>query len=107
VGVKRGIFLAPFDELVDPRTLAELASSAESRGWDGFFLWDHIAYRPPVRALADPWVALAAIACSTERLRLRPMVTPLSRRRVQKLARETVTIPSERATRRVPRGSYS
>jgi alkanesulfonate monooxygenase SsuD/methylene tetrahydromethanopterin reductase-like flavin-dependent oxidoreductase (luciferase family) len=92
VSLKRGIYLPPFDELVDPRTLAELARSAESRGWDGFFLWDHIAYRAPVRALADPWVALAAIACSTERIRLGPMVTPLSRRRVHKLARETVTL---------------
>jgi alkanesulfonate monooxygenase SsuD/methylene tetrahydromethanopterin reductase-like flavin-dependent oxidoreductase (luciferase family) len=90
--LKRGIFLAPFDEVVDPRLLAELAASAEGAGWDGFFLWDHIVYRPPVRALADPWVALAAIACSTERLRLGPMVTPLARRRVQKLARETVTL---------------
>jgi alkanesulfonate monooxygenase SsuD/methylene tetrahydromethanopterin reductase-like flavin-dependent oxidoreductase (luciferase family) len=90
--VKRGIFLPPFDELVDPRTLADLARSAEKLGWDGFFLWDHIAYRPPVKAVADPWVALAAIACSTERLRIGPMVTPLSRRRVQKLARETVTL---------------
>src|SRR5215211_7109921 len=92
MSLKRGIFLPPFDELVDPRTLAELARSAEARGWDGFFLWDHIAYRAPVRAVADPWVALAAIACSTERLRLGPMVTPLSRRRVHKLARETVTL---------------
>jgi alkanesulfonate monooxygenase SsuD/methylene tetrahydromethanopterin reductase-like flavin-dependent oxidoreductase (luciferase family) len=92
VSLKRGIFLPPFDELVEPRTLAELARSAESRGWDGFFLWDHVAYRAPVRAVADPWVALAAIACATERLRLGPMVTPLSRRRVQKLARETVTL---------------
>jgi alkanesulfonate monooxygenase SsuD/methylene tetrahydromethanopterin reductase-like flavin-dependent oxidoreductase (luciferase family) len=92
VATKRGIFLAPFDELVDPRTLAELAARAERRGWDGLFLWDHIAYRPPVRAVADPWVALAAIACATERLRLGPMVTPLSRRRVQKLARETATL---------------
>ena len=90
--MNRGIFLAPFNELVDPRLLAELAASAEEAGWDGFFLWDHIVYRPPVRALADPWVALAAIACSTERLRLGPMVTPLARRRVQKLARETVTL---------------
>jgi len=57
-----------------------------------FFLWDHIAYRAPVRAVADPWVALAAIACATEKLRLGPMVTPLSRRRVQKVARETVTL---------------
>jgi alkanesulfonate monooxygenase SsuD/methylene tetrahydromethanopterin reductase-like flavin-dependent oxidoreductase (luciferase family) len=92
VSVKRGIYLAPFDELVDPRTLAELASSAEQRGWNGFFLWDHVAYRAPVRAVADPWVALAAIACATEQLRLGTMVTPLSRRRVHKLARETVTL---------------
>lgn len=92
MSAKRGIFLAPFDELVDPRTLGDLAAVAESRGWDGFFLWDHIAYREPVRALADPWVALAAIACRTERLRIGPMVTPVARRRVQKLARETVTL---------------
>jgi len=92
VAVKRGLFVAPFDELVDPRLLGELARTAEARGWDGFFLWDHVNYRPPVRAVADPWVALAAIACATEKLRLGPMVTPLSRRRVHKLARETVTL---------------
>lgn len=92
MAVKRGIFLAPFDELVDPRLLAELAQLAEARGWDGFFLWDHIRYRAPVRAVADPWVALATIAYATSRLRLGPMVTPLARRRVQKLARETVTL---------------
>jgi alkanesulfonate monooxygenase SsuD/methylene tetrahydromethanopterin reductase-like flavin-dependent oxidoreductase (luciferase family) len=75
VAVNRGLFLAPFDQLVDPRTLAELAASAEARGWDGFFLWDHVAYRAPVRAVADPWVALSAVACATERLRLGPLVT--------------------------------
>ena len=88
----RGLFLAPFDELVDPRLLAELADSAETRGWDGLFLWDHVVYRAPVRAVADPWVALSAIAAATTRLRLGPMITPLSRRRVHKLARETVTL---------------
>jgi alkanesulfonate monooxygenase SsuD/methylene tetrahydromethanopterin reductase-like flavin-dependent oxidoreductase (luciferase family) len=89
---KRGIFVAPFDELVEPAVLAELARSAERQGWDGFFIWDHIKHLPPVRAVADPWVALAAIACATERLRIGPLVTPLSRRRVHKLARETVTL---------------
>jgi Coenzyme F420-dependent N5,N10-methylene tetrahydromethanopterin reductase and related flavin-dependent oxidoreductases len=92
LSVKRGLFLPPFDELVDPSTLVELAEVAEERGWDGFFLWDHIVYREPVRAVADPWIALAAIASATEKLRLGPMVTPLSRRRVQKVARETVTL---------------
>jgi alkanesulfonate monooxygenase SsuD/methylene tetrahydromethanopterin reductase-like flavin-dependent oxidoreductase (luciferase family) len=84
--------MPPFGELADPRVLAELATAAEERGWDGFFLWDHIAYRPPVRAVADPWVALAAIACATNSLRIGPLVTPLSRRRVHKVARETVTL---------------
>ena len=92
MSAKRGIFVAPFDELVDPRTVAELAELAEQGGWDGFFLWDHIRYRAPVQAVADPWIALAAIACRTERLRIGPLVTPLARRRVQKLARETVSL---------------
>jgi alkanesulfonate monooxygenase SsuD/methylene tetrahydromethanopterin reductase-like flavin-dependent oxidoreductase (luciferase family) len=90
--MKRGLYLAPFDELADPRLLAELARAAESVGWDGVFLWDRIAYPPRERAVADPWVALSAIASATDTLRLGPMVTPLARRRVQKLARETVTL---------------
>jgi len=90
--VKQAIDVAPFNDLADPRVLAGLAARAEERGWDGFFVWDHIRYREPVRAVADPWVALAAIACATSRVRIGPMVTPLSRRRVHKVARETVTL---------------
>lgn len=90
--MKRGLFIAPFDELVEPRLLAELAARAEARGWDGIFLWDHVSYPAPVQAVADPWVALSAIACATSALALGPLITPLSRRRVHKLARETVTL---------------
>ena len=89
---RRGIFLAPFDELAEPGLVAELAASAEARGWDGFFVWDHVAYREPVRALADPWVTLAAVATATERVRIGALVTPLPRRRPHQLARETVTL---------------
>lgn len=92
MSAKRAIFVAPFDELSDPRLVGKLATLAERRGFDGFFLWDHVAYRPPTRALADPWVALSAVACSTERVVIGPLVTPLPRRRVQKLARETATL---------------
>ena len=92
MAAKHGLFLAPFDELVEPRLLAELAQRAEARGWDGLFLWDHVNYRPPTRAVADPWVCMSAMASATTRIRLGPLVTPLSRRRVQKLARETVTL---------------
>jgi alkanesulfonate monooxygenase SsuD/methylene tetrahydromethanopterin reductase-like flavin-dependent oxidoreductase (luciferase family) len=88
----RGLFIAPFDELVDPRVMAGVAAAAEERGWDGLYVWDHIIYREPVRAVADPWIVLSAIAAATSRLRLGPLVTPLARRRVQKLARETATL---------------
>jgi alkanesulfonate monooxygenase SsuD/methylene tetrahydromethanopterin reductase-like flavin-dependent oxidoreductase (luciferase family) len=88
----RGIYVAPFDELADPRLVARLAARAEERGWDGFFVWDHIRWSAPVRGVADPWVTLAAVACATERVRLGAMVTPPARRRVQKLTREAVTL---------------
>ena len=46
--------------------------------------------REPVRALADPWITLAAVAVATERLVIGTLVTPLARRRAHQLARETV-----------------
>jgi alkanesulfonate monooxygenase SsuD/methylene tetrahydromethanopterin reductase-like flavin-dependent oxidoreductase (luciferase family) len=89
---RRAVFVAPFDELADPRLLAELAARAETLGWDGFFLWDHIRYSAPAEAVLDPWIVLAAVAQVTERIAIGPMVTPLSRRRIHKLARETATL---------------
>lgn len=90
--MKHAIFVAPFDELAEPGVLADLAARAEDRGWHGFFLWDHTVYRDPVRAVADPWVAMAAQACATSRIRLGPLVTPPARRRPWKLAREATTL---------------
>ena len=90
--MRSALFLPVFDELSDARTVAGLAAEAETAGWHGVFVWDHIAYRAPVRAVADPWVVLAAVACATERVRIGPMVTPLARRRPIKLAREIATL---------------
>jgi alkanesulfonate monooxygenase SsuD/methylene tetrahydromethanopterin reductase-like flavin-dependent oxidoreductase (luciferase family) len=89
---RRALFLAPFDELADPRLLAQLAADAEAAGFDGFFLWDHIVYSAPVREVLDPWIAMAAIAMATEKIVTGPLVTPIARRRPHKLARETVTL---------------
>jgi alkanesulfonate monooxygenase SsuD/methylene tetrahydromethanopterin reductase-like flavin-dependent oxidoreductase (luciferase family) len=89
---RRGIFVAPFDELSEAGLVAELAARAEARGWDGFFVWDHVAYRDPVRAVADPWITLTAVALATRRLVIGPLVTPIARRRPHQLARETVTL---------------
>jgi alkanesulfonate monooxygenase SsuD/methylene tetrahydromethanopterin reductase-like flavin-dependent oxidoreductase (luciferase family) len=87
-----GVFLPIFGELAEPRVVVDLAVAAEEAGWDGVFVWDHVLYRPPVTDIADPWITLAAVATATERVRIGPMVTPLPRRRPQKVARETLTL---------------
>jgi alkanesulfonate monooxygenase SsuD/methylene tetrahydromethanopterin reductase-like flavin-dependent oxidoreductase (luciferase family) len=82
-----------FGDFADPRVLADLARRAEQAGWDGLFVWDHVTHRKELRrAIADPWVLLAAAALATERIRLGTMVTPVARRRVSKLAREVTTL---------------
>lgn len=86
-----GLDLTIFGEYADPALLAGLAVVAEDAGWDGFFLWDHTA-TPHESEVTDPWVALTAVAVRTQRLILGPMVTPLARRRMTKLARETVAL---------------
>jgi hypothetical protein len=90
--MKFGISLPPFGDFADPLVLAEIAQQAENAGWDGFFIWDHMVFDPTFYPLTDPWVALAAIALRTNRIRLGPMVTPLARRRPWKVARETVAL---------------
>jgi alkanesulfonate monooxygenase SsuD/methylene tetrahydromethanopterin reductase-like flavin-dependent oxidoreductase (luciferase family) len=88
-----GVHLPPFGPYGDARTLAGLARDAEMAGWDGFFIWDHIApadWWP--EPMVDPWVALAAIALRTRRIRIGALVTPLPRRRPWKVAREAVSI---------------
>ncbi|MCL4562229.1 MAG: LLM class flavin-dependent oxidoreductase [Chloroflexi bacterium] len=87
-----GVNLPNFGYFYDPRLMADLAYDAEQAGWDGFFVWDHLRipfYPAPV---ADPWIQMTAVALRTERIKIGPMITPLSRRRPWKLARETVTL---------------
>jgi alkanesulfonate monooxygenase SsuD/methylene tetrahydromethanopterin reductase-like flavin-dependent oxidoreductase (luciferase family) len=87
-----GISIPAFADFSDPRLLAELAQDAEAAGWDGFFIWDAVFFDPTFHPMADPWVALAAVAMSTQRMRIGTMITPLARRRPWKLARETVSV---------------
>jgi hypothetical protein len=74
---RRGLYLAPFDDLAHPGVMVDLARRAEAHGWDGVFLWDRIAYPPQDTPIADVWVTLSAIATATENIRLGPMVTPI------------------------------
>src|SRR3954447_14352684 len=89
---RRGLFVAPFDPLADPRVVADLAAAAEAAGWDGFFVWDHLQYGDRVTAIADAWTCCAAVAMRTERLLLGPMVTPLARRRPQVVAKQAAAL---------------
>lgn len=89
---RRGLFVAPFDALADPRVIGDLAAEAEAAGWEGFFLWDHLQYGDRVSEIADPWTCCAAVTMRTERMILGPMVTPLARRRPQVLARQAASL---------------
>jgi len=89
---KFGLGVPNGGDFADPTRLAALARDAETAGWDGFFLWDHLVRRQPWQPMVDPWVALAAVAMATERVILGPMVTPLARRRVSVVARQSVTL---------------
>jgi probable F420-dependent oxidoreductase len=86
-----GVNLPIFAEYSDARVLAARAHDAEEAGWDGFFLWDHMA-TPWGDSVVDPWVALTAAAMSTRRIKIGLMVTPLPRRRPWKVARETASL---------------
>ena len=87
-----GLYFPNFGKFGDPHVMVEIAVTAEQAGWDGVFPWDHIQVGHWAGPVMDPWVAMAAMAAATERIRLGPMVTPLPRRRPTKLARETVTL---------------
>jgi probable F420-dependent oxidoreductase len=88
--VRYGIYLPNFGPFGSARAMAQLASEAEAAGWDGFFVWDHVAgYDQP---FVDPWVALTAVALATERIRIGTTVTPVPRRRPWKLAREAASL---------------
>jgi alkanesulfonate monooxygenase SsuD/methylene tetrahydromethanopterin reductase-like flavin-dependent oxidoreductase (luciferase family) len=89
--MRHGICLANAGSYSHPHVAIEVAQAAEASGWDGIFLWDHLAFvwGPPA---ADPWTTLAAISTSTERLRLGTAVTPVARRRPQVLANQIATL---------------
>ena len=91
--MRHALSLPPFGVLSDPHVVADIAIAAEEAGWDAVFVWDHLM-RPVEQAtlIADPWITMTAIAMSTQRVKIGPMVTPIARRRPLKLAREIATL---------------
>ncbi|MET0134982.1 MAG: LLM class flavin-dependent oxidoreductase [Kibdelosporangium sp.] len=82
-----------FGDFADPEAVAVLAQAVEHAGWDALFVWDHVVHEKRlVRAIADPWILLTTAALVTSRIKLGTMITPVARRRPQKLAREVTTL---------------
>lgn len=86
-----GLVLSNIGSFSRPDNVLRLAEAAERSGWEGLFLWDHLAWVWNGPAL-DPWVALGAVAIRTERLLLGTAVTPVPRRRPQVLAAQVATL---------------
>lgn len=92
----------------EPEDLIHLDVQAERSGWDGFFLWDHMQLlRDMEPDIVDPWIVPGAVVEATDRVQLGTLVTPLTRRRPWKVAREVVTLgarlrPRARPTAHAP-----
>ena len=92
--MKKGVLVAPtIFEYSEPANLLDLAKVSEEAGWDGYFICDHLLLDPDgMLPLADPSVMLGAIAAVTQRVIIGSMVTPVSRRRPWKLAKEFASL---------------
>ena len=89
--MRYAIDIAPLGDLADPAAIVQLAVAAERAGWDGLSTWDSLGVSIGAPA-ADPFVALAAVASATERLRLIASVVALPRRRPQLVAQAAATL---------------
>jgi hypothetical protein len=74
----------------NPHEIAQMAQETEEAGWDGAFYYDGVCIQN--MEMYDPWIVMTAMALKTSRVRLGAIVTPPSRRRPWKLARETMTL---------------
>jgi alkanesulfonate monooxygenase SsuD/methylene tetrahydromethanopterin reductase-like flavin-dependent oxidoreductase (luciferase family) len=78
----------PFPELI------AMAQAAERVGFDSLWLGDHLLYDLPVgpRGPWEVWTSLAAIAASTNRIALGPLVASTSFHAPQMLAKQAATV---------------
>ena len=63
-----------FGALADLVAFGDIAEAADEAGLDGVFVWDHVL--SPVEGqwpIADPWIALAAAATRSRRIKIGPM----------------------------------
>jgi probable F420-dependent oxidoreductase len=79
-----GIEVVTLGDYADPRLVVKLAQAAETAGWEGIFVWDHLGFVWGGPS-GDPWIILSAVAQATKKMKIGSSVTPLPRRRPQVL----------------------
>lgn len=89
--MQHGLDCSGLGSFADAAVVADLAARAEEAGWDGLFLWEHLAWTWGPDS-GDPWISLAAAAARTTRIRLGTNVTPLPRRRPQVVATSVTSL---------------
>ena len=78
--MRYGIEVVTLGDYADPRLVVKLAQAAETAGWEGVFVWDHLGFVWDAPS-GDPWIILSAVAQATKKLKIGSSVTPLPRRR--------------------------
>lgn len=86
-----GIEIVTLGDYADPRNVLRLAIAAETSGWEGLFIWDHLAFPWGVPS-GDPWVTLSAVAASTAQLKIGTAITPAPDVSPQVLAQALTTL---------------
>jgi alkanesulfonate monooxygenase SsuD/methylene tetrahydromethanopterin reductase-like flavin-dependent oxidoreductase (luciferase family) len=88
-----GLAFPNFGPVSDVRLFAEIARESDASGWDGFFLADSIQMNGYESSpVANPWIALTAVALATENVRIGLLVAAPTRRRPWQLALEATTL---------------
>ncbi|MFT4009015.1 MAG: LLM class flavin-dependent oxidoreductase [Nocardioidaceae bacterium] len=91
--LKHGVYCANFNFLAEPHVLHDLALRSEAAGWDGFFIYDHVVPRLDEDApVGEAWTTLGAIAATTTRLKIGPMITAVARRLPWELAQQAIAV---------------
>lgn len=90
--MRYGLYVPNFGKAATADTFAKMAYEAEKSGWDGFFLWDHLIQWDQRLPVCDSFIALAAMAANTKRIRIGTTVTPLPKLKPWIVARQTSTL---------------
>jgi alkanesulfonate monooxygenase SsuD/methylene tetrahydromethanopterin reductase-like flavin-dependent oxidoreductase (luciferase family) len=67
--MRYGIEVVTLGDYADPRLVVELAQAAETAGWEGGFVWDHLGFVWDAPS-GDPWIILLAVAQATKKLKI-------------------------------------